>query len=654
MSAASQHLNAAEGLVSSYLDTVRGWSNSARNVAEGALDGLGSFDLPNIQIDVPADRELVAPTGSVSTSPPEFIQESVDPRAATYQSVGGVATMTAPMPGAPTYETHEEIGTPPTPNLPMWSARPSFVAAPVDAVPDTTLPDEPIMTKPASAALLAIVVPDYVFPTLSEFTLALPEDVTPFVDIDPSSTITPFSSVWLDNLLARCIQFMNGEGMSVEDEERLAAMVASESEIEAQKLIRAAEADYAAKGFDTAPGTLLDKVVEIELAAGKKIRQASAKARDEAAKMMQENQKVALGATLALEKAFSEIALEEARQLLAIEQLKVKAAMTLFNASIEMFNAKQRARSAYGEAFKARVSAYLQAVSATKLVVEGAVAKTAANEALVDMYAADVNLEKARTDLYTKKVSGLTLELEAFKVFMQGVMSQADIDVANMTAYKHEVGAYASAVSAANSAVKGITSYYRAAVSGIEVYDANARAASEFSNAASRVVSAYGNAARSQSDVFSANVQSFRTASDANKAYYQAKLAEVKANTDMFNDRASAYGQALTGLREHNGAIGDFNEASQATGIVRSENDLRQQSIDSLLQSEQDKLDAAVAGARATVAASLASGAMSAIHISAKTSGSSELALKGTRAYDFTAGTSGSISHTKTVTIQKK
>lgn len=621
MSLADEQIDTVTSTVNSRLSTVRGWAASAQSAAEEAINAVGTFDVPNIDLVSPPVPNLTEPVEPKLTSIPNP-GVSNSPTAVGFSETGQVSFTAPPELPQPEYGTPVQPGALPVVDIP--SPPIEYPQAPIPALPaEPTLaqPLVPTLDEPVKPALLGIAIPDFNFPTIPSFNGVVPEYRLPDVSINPQVQLATYDPA----ALKERIKALSMDTMPAQYEEICRVMtdeLVNSVDLETAKVVEAAFTKWAALNFSIAPGMLIDEVNEIRAASGRKIRDGKQKLNQEFFKVTFENFKAAVSQGMALEKHLIDLHLEHARQSVEVEKIRVKAAVALFDAAVSMHNAQQNARGAHAAAYKAELSAKLNLLSANKIAVDAAVAEIAENDAKMQMFGADVKLQQSRADVFKTEVQALTADIELYKSTLGGIKAQSEVAAANIGAYREAVKAYASGVDATSAELTAYVSQVQAAGSSANVYESNARAYASYVQEASRRAGAYTAYTSAQTDVLRANLQTYSNAAAANEGFVRAQAARFSAQAEIASAQASAYSTSLRAYTSYNKATAQYNAAVQQYSLAAAENAARAQALSATAQAETDKINAGALAAKAQALAGLAQGAMSAMYVSASAQGS--------------------------------
>ena len=621
MGIASTQIAKVTTAVNGKLGKVMTWASQAQNAAESAIEGVGSFTAPSIKLEAPSKAAIDSPerpgTGGVPTQ-----VVKVTPGKASFTPTGNVSFDQPEDPPQPDYGTAEKPN--PRPSDRPESPLTTYPEAPAPArptKPSLTNPTAPTFQQPTKPAMLPINVPSYVFGQIPSFDGAIPEATAPTLTVNPQVKLSEYNPAELQQRIAQ----LSMATMPPEFEDLCHAMteeMVGAVDKETAKATDAAFTVWAAQNFSLPPGMLVGQINEAQSAGAMKIRAEKARLNNELFKTTFENYKAAMQTGLAMEKHLVDLELEEARQLLEIEKVKVRAQVELFNATVSLFNLQQQARQTYVTTHTAELEARIREASILKLQVDGAVAKTAQNEVLIGMYAADAQLQNAAADVYKSAVRASMRDIEVYKAGLEYHKSTAEIDSANITAYREAVKSYAGYVNASSEEVNAYVAEVQAVASASSVDESNARAYAQYMQAYSQQAGVYRTYSSQQGEVMRANLSAFSNAAQATESFVKAHAAKIAAQAEITSARMSAYSAHVQAFSSYNSAVAARAGALQHQALAAAENASRAQSLAAIAAAETDKVNAGAKAAKAQALAGLAQGAMSAMHVSASAQGS--------------------------------
>lgn len=326
-------------------------------------------------------------------------------------------------------------------------AEPTLNLPPTPVAPNLTLPVAP----PPPGELEMPIEPDYTLPPvptfeqlnlpsapniqLPEFTATAPVWVEPPFTENWSFSPDAYERVLLDDLTAKLRPMIQGaKALPEAIEDAIFQKGRSRIEVEANRGVEQAFAEFAARGFTEPPGQLAGRVQEIRQGGANQIAEFS---RDAAFKQFEEslaNLRFAITQGAALEGVFIQLHIEEQRFLLQAATFQRESAIAVLNARISIFNARQQAYAVEAQVFESRLRASLAIIEVYRAQIEGELAKGQINEQRVRLYEGLLRGVQVLADFYRNR-------LEAVKV-------RTDADRNIVERYKAEVSAYDSRIRA--------------------------------------------------------------------------------------------------------------------------------------------------------------------------------------------------------------
>ena len=639
MALADAQIDKVSGIVNGKLGAVMGWARSAETVATNAIDAIGKLTIPNIEIQFPEAPNLTAPEAPDSGAPPDHAVD-VSPQSTTFAPTGTISLKTSAAIPDPLYGSAVDV--PERPSVDIPAPPTSYPTVGVSAVPSA-----PSLSTPASPEIVAPDFPEFLDVVAVEIPpLALADFATPIPGHAATVAALKRIDAEIDKIYAQVEgRFRNEQARANNlykelvlginrdsylllytrrlDAQRKRLMDEAASVVDREVVVKTEEATtlWASRNFSLAPGMLVDQVNELEIEGGRKVRDASSKINQEIAKIAAEDFKKELDFYMTLEQVFIDLHLEQIREASERQKIQVRQQIELFNASLELFNAKIAALNVDIEAYNTQLKSLLEYNAAYGKVVEGAIAETAVNEALLQVFNSQVQIQKAQTDVYSSGVKAAAAPLEAYKATLLGVKANADTIVANIGAYREAIKGYAAAVEATSSEVEAYASQIQAAASAGGVAETNARAYATNIQEAVRRNSVYKTFADEQADLLNANVQTFRDVVGANESFLRTQAAKVGAEAEIMSARAAAYDKQVRTFASYNKALADYTAATMSHSMTSAENVARAQALANQAAAEAAKIDAGAMAAKASALAGLAQGAMSALHVSASAQG---------------------------------
>jgi len=502
------------------------------------------------------------------------------------------------------------------------------VPAPTRPSIDTsvTLPDAPSVVLPELDPMLAITIPDFVFPVLPDF-----DGVPP----DPSAITVPnvfinwaepaYASEMYDELAAQVRSMMaGGTGLPPAVEDALFSRARERLDAETHKAVQEAHENWAGRGFSMPPG-MLAKAVSVAQQEGR-LKKAELN-RDilvEAAKWEIENIRFAVQQGMALEQLTMNLFENTAKRLFEVAKFQAESQINVFNAQISLFNAQNQAFNTLAQVYKTKLDGALAKLTAYKTAIEG--------QALIGQ------INTQNVEIYKARLQAVMSNVEVYKAMMQGAQVRADAIKTQLEAYKADVQVFAEQINAEKAKVDAYETQVKAETAKAGMLDAQARAyASTIQGLASKAdIRAKG--VQLRMDAAKVHVQKFLANVDGYKAELEAALKEAGFVTEVFRTKVDAWrakAGAVTTVAE---AEIRNNDMVTRTNIAYSEMQIKEYEsrMQKAIQTAQIALEAAKA--MGSYSAQLAAGAMSAMHVSASVSGS------GSQSDSFSNSTSTSTS----------
>lgn len=332
----------------------------------------------------------------------------------------------------------------------------TFTTAPDLGITPPTLtfgprPDTPIIplpiAPPAPGEVVLPIAPDYTLPAVPTFEglnlPAAPNIQIPQFDgekpvwVDPPFNESwtfdpqPYESVMLDRLVAALDPMLQAQtALPAHIEAAIFQRGRSRIEVETERNVGQAFAEFANRGFSEPPGMLAGRVLEVRQAGANQIAEV---ARDAAIKQYEEtlqNLRFAVVQGAAIEGVFIQLHVEDTRVALQAATFQRESALAVLNYRITVFNARQQAYATDAQIFETRLRAALAHIEVYKAQIEGELAKGQVNE--------------QRVRLYEGLLRGVGLLVDMYRSRMEAVKIRTDADRNVVERFKAEVDAYDS------------------------------------------------------------------------------------------------------------------------------------------------------------------------------------------------------------------
>ena len=429
----------------------------------------------------------------------------------------GMGTITVPtIPSIPMYVSSlGELNLPDitVPEPPVGAPVVAIPAPPTAAMPvapnqpvvdlDVTMPTAPTLALPTAPTIHGITLPSLPTISIPTFDATLPDWEEPKQYI-PSNISAQVGDVIYDETLLNAFA-----------ERALTKVPATLVDVTTQEALRQADLlnaqadrdvnlvwdEFASKGFTAPPGTIGQRVDAIRADTAAKVRVIS---RETAMTRMQleiDAYKTNMSAGVELAKKQIDKELEKKRLLLEIHTATAKQMIDMYNASVEVFKAKQSGYQALVEIFKAKLDGELAKVNIYKAQVEG-------QKVVVDA-------EVAQMQGYEAQVRGLLAAVDIFKAQVSATQTEMEVKAKRLEVFRTQVEAFVAQVNAVKAQYDVYESQVKAAITPVTIYESQMRA-----------YSAQVDGVRAQADII-------RTKAETGIAVEEANIKGYLANVDM-------------------------------------------------------------------------------------------------------------------------
>jgi len=546
---------------------------------------------------------LTAPTFSMTASAPMSLPDidlgSVDINLPSMPEAG---TSSVDIPAAPTLPT---INVPAPPGM-------STIALPQSPAIDTaiTMPSAPNLVLPEMEALDAITLPAFTYPDLPTF------DGTP---PDPDSIKAPgvflnwhepeYRSEVLDEILPQVrAMLQGGTGIPPVVEEALFARTRERERAETEREIQAATDTWAARGFSMPPGMLAKQAAVLREQGRLQAAELNRDIMVQAATWEIENLRFAVQQGIALEQLTQNLFGNMVQRLFEAARFQVESEITVFNAHVGLFNAKNQAFATYADAYRIKL--------------EHALGKLQAYKTAVDAQVAAGQINQQRVEVFKGKVDAVLAHVEIYKAMVQGEAAKTEVIKGQFDAYRAEVAAYGEQISAEKVKFDAYAAQVQGVTAQANVFEAQARAyASRVQGAVAQADVQAKNAQiriesiRAQAQVAEAQVGAYKAKADFAMTKISRALAAIQAQSEA----ARAQANADAAIAEATSRISDMASRTQ---IAYGEALVARYQAASSASIQKAGIAVEAAKAIGQYSAQLAAGAMSAAHVSASISAS--------------------------------
>lgn len=349
------------------------------------------------------------------------------------------------------------IPTPPTVDMPTAPVQPV-----VDL--DVVMPTAPSLSLPSAPTIHGITLPSLPTISLPSFDATLPDWSEPTQYV-PGSISAQVGDVTFDETLLNAF----AELALTKSPITLVDVTAQEAQRQADLLNAQADRDvnlvwdeFASKGFTAPPGTIGQRIDAIRADTAAKVRQAS---RETAMTRMQlevDAYKTNMSAGVELAKKQIDKELERKRLLLEIYTASGRQMIDMYNASVEVFKARQSGFQALVEIYKAKLEGELAKVNIYKAQVEG-------QRVVVDA-------EVAQMQGYEAQVRGLLAAVDIFKAQVAATQTEMEVKAKRLDVFRTQVEAFAAQVNSVKAQFDVYESQVKAAITPVTIYETQMRA----------------------------------------------------------------------------------------------------------------------------------------------------------------------------------
>jgi len=665
MALADNQIESVTDIVNSKLDLIQQWATKSKLAADTAIDGVGTFTLPGINMASIGNVDFGEPKqlSGLGSIPDPSVENN--PASVTFTATGNVSQPDLVDIPSAVYAAPVVPDDRPSITLPQPPTAYPVAALPTQPAPDTVVDVKaPVITATAPPALVPVTIPTIEFPTIPPFSVAFPQKSVAKQDLDAKMAkidslissvdsrlvaLRNSSSSYDTGLRSKLATFEDDLRSGIESQRaRMVQEAASNIDFELTREVRKVMVEYAARNFSLIPGMAVDKVNEIELLASRKLIEETSKVNTELSAQAAEDAQLFANMYYELEQNLIDVYLLQCDEQVELEKIRVQAQIELFNATLALFNAERSDRQMVAEAYKAELQANLELVGAYKVQVEGATADVAENDARTQIYNAQVEALRPQIDVYKADIRKALLPLEIYKTRLAGLKSQSDVALGNIEAYREAVKAYVAAVDASSSEVKAYAAQVQAVSSSVGVSETNSRAYTANIQELLKRSDTSKTFVAAQSDVMNANLLTFRTAADVNEGFVKAQAARIAAQAELVSTRTNAYGQYANAQSVVNKTFAQLNEAKMSNSMAAAEHASRVNALNAQARAEQEKMNAGALAAKAQALAGLAQGAMSALHVSASASGTGSTSSSAGVSYGLSSNWGGGTSKSET------
>ena len=479
-------------------------------------------------------------------------------------------------------------------------------------------PDVPVLNRPVLPAMLDVVIPDFTFPELPTFDATAPEFQGSFVSTVLQWTETPYEIEILDEVMDKLrLMWAGGTGLPPAVEQALWERAASREDIAISRDVSAAAIEFSGRGYTLPPGMLANRIDTIRMDGALRKQSLGRDILIKVTDVQIENLRFACTQAIAAEQVLVSIWTTVAARAFEAAKIQLDSQLSLLNAHIAIFNARQSAYATEATVYRARLDGQLSRLQVMRMELDAELAKGTINE--------------QRVRVYAEMTRALIADIEIYKAQMQGAQLQSELQRNEVELFKSEVQAYAEQLQSDKNRFEVFESQVRGETAKAAVVESQARGyAAYISGQATIADIAIKN---QQADIARADIgiREFMARLEKDKVKLQAELGAVQANAEAHRANSSRFvasAQAKTAAFEVEGKLIDANNRS-AIAIYEVETRKHIADMEQMIRVAGLQLEA-IKGA-AQVSSTLAAGAMAGISISSNASGSGSINASGSR-----------------------
>lgn len=595
----------AIGGVTSQIASLNEMAENYGGQLSAALAGIGAAAA---SLNTPSGPTITAPTlaaptfRSLSAPTPlpgvEIGEPNITLPSASIPSAGGLPSIpsmpTVPSLSMPAPPTMASISPPQSPKVDLAVA----------------IPSAPVIAMPEMDALDKITLPIFAFRDLPTF------DGTP---PDPDAVKTPsvfinwrepeYASEVLDDITAKVrTMLQGGTGIPPVVEEALFARTRERERAETEREIQSATDTWAARGFSMPPGMLAKQAAVIREQGRLKSAELNRDIMVQAATWEIENLRFAVQQGIALEQLTQNLFINMVQRLFETARFQVESEISVFNAQVGLFNAKNQAFATYADAYRIKL--------------EHAMGELQAYKTAVDAQVAVGQLNQQRVEVFKSKVDAVMAHVEVYKAMVQGETAKTEVIKGQYDAYRAEVAAYGEQISAEKVKFDAYAAQGQGMTAQANVFEAQARAYAAQVQAISAQADVQVKQSqigietiKAQAQVAEAQVGAYKARADFAMVNISKQLAAIQAQSEATRAQASAD----AAIAEATSRIADMSSRTQ---IAYGQALVAKYQVDSTNAIQKAGIAVEAAKAIGQYTAQLAAGAMSAAHVSASISAS--------------------------------
>ncbi len=617
----------APRLVNDQRDILNRVAEEYRDHLKDALDALGSISIdPVAEPQLPGVPELPALSFELDALPERTLELAGLMNIPAFAGVDDLLTRLDAVTGD--LEAFPDAPVSPGLYIPDAPAM-ADVETPLRPTIDTAvdLPPAPSIALPEMEEMLAINLPAFAFPDLPTF-----NGTPPVVDFDAPDAVfinwtePQYASELYDALHERVKAMMaGGTGLPAAIEDALFARARERDGAETRRAVQEAFDTWAGRGFSMPPGMLVKQVAVVQEQGRLRAAETNRDILIEAAKWEIENLRFAVQQGMALEQLTINLFENTVKRAFEAARFHAESQISLLNARIAVFNAKN-------EGFRMTVEVY-------KTALEAALSKLQAYKVAVEAEALKGEINKQKVEVFKARLQAVMANVDIFKALMDGAKVKADAVRAQIESYKADVQVYAERIAAEKVKFDAYESRVKAEMAKADMHESNVRAyaatvqgIASKADAKSRVAQIAAEAARVKLAAYEAELRGVTSHNDASFKKLSTEADVLRAQLAGWEAKARA-NMSETELQARH------LESGLRTNLMYAE--MKMKHYEATLEKAVKEAQIAMEAAKAIgqYSAQLAAGAMSAMHISASIGASGSDSVSNSRSQSESTST---------------
>jgi chromosome condensin MukBEF MukE localization factor len=447
---------------------------------------------------------LTLPTTPVADALEEIAVESVD-----VASLDAVAPLIV-IPDDPDPDWPEDPGVAPNVSDVDVAAKPTYDIPSVPSLGDITVQAPPEDEVPAFEA------------TEPTFNVDAPQSIFLYEEATYSSSLKLATE-------AKLLDIVENGGTGLDDTVEAAIWDRALSRKQTADLAKHDEAEryFSSRGFNIPQGALVARLDELITERARAEDDINYDIMTEQAKLAQTNTHFAITSAIQYESSIMAYLGGVAQRTLDSSKYAQEAAIALFNAGVERYNAQLRGYQTAATIYESRIRASMLILEKYKLRLEGTRLQS--------------DIQRSRVDIYKTQVDALTSLMNLYRVEMDSARIKSDIERLKLEGYREKVGAYTARIGAVVSRYNAYQAQISGEVAKASVYSEQVKA---------YLANIQGSKVRSDISIAEAGVkldsnrflvEKYRAELERYRSETQARLGEVESKGTVYGHRVSMY-----------------------------------------------------------------------------------------------------------------